>query len=126
MTIEIEKFWLNYTLHIFRFEKDSEKPNLVAQTWIDQISWVDREETTLVLCGAMPIARELIKLQDGDTLAIVHREFGLADEFDPNLVVVRFGNCKVRRKWFEDILRVYREDTVDLHVMLKCQMSFWF
>jgi hypothetical protein len=121
-----ERFWLGSGISLFRLGKASSNPMWLGPTSIKLISWKSLEEAWVNLAGYMPAAKELVALGSGDALLILHKDHGDMSEYIHNQTIIRLDNCKVTRKWFEDISRegFNGEVAVQLNVSLEAEMSF--
>lgn len=118
-----EKWWLGWGITLFRLEKDSNNPIWLKSVSIEMISWVDLQEGWINLSGHLPAAKELVALKDSDSLLILYKDCGDMSEFIHNQIVIRLDNCKIDKKWIENI---EGENAVELNVSLEGKMSFFW
>ena len=119
----IEPIWINAEVQLF-WRGQNPNPVWLRHVEIEKIRWTDQEKARVVLRGILPVARQLLKIADGDTLELLWDECGPPGDYRTEDVIIRFSNCIIKRRW---ILSIAADDPglcqpVTVCVSLECEL----
>lgn len=116
--------WFNTDFFLWQ-DKDGEKVFLHYVS-IERIIWEWPNVARLILCGRLPEATNLLEMEDGVCLELT--KWSCGPIYEPDLVVFRFYDGKVRRKWTPHFIvtRLEHQGAVEIYVSLECKYQKFF
>jgi hypothetical protein len=120
----VESLWTNAEAQLFWSTQDLD-PVWLRYVEIEKLRWNDPKKARLVLRGMLPLARQLLRIADGDILELLWAECGPPGDYRTEDIVMRFSGCTIKRKWIPSLAVIDTRDLyqpVTVYVSLECEL----